>query len=367
MRRALALARESAGLASPNPQVGCVLVLNAFNIGEGAHLYDRLDHAEIVALKHAQVASKVTAGATAYVTLEPCSHHGRTGPCADALLRAGIVRCVVATLDPNPAVAGRGVARLRAAGVEVETGLCQAEARALNNAFALSITRHRPFVTLKSALSADGFLAPAPAARTAANPFWLTGLAARAEVQKLRHAHDAILTGIGTVLADDPALTDRSGLPRRRPLQRIVLDRHLRIPLSSKLVQTAQNDLQLLCSPTADPTRRQALEARGIPVLPAENLSEVLGHLHHSSLLSVLLEAGPTLNAAFLWEHLVDALVLHYAPSRLGAGAIPFAQNGPTPFALEQRLTQLSRRTLGPDTEVAGLLQDPWPATDRFI
>ena len=234
MQQALHLARETAALASPNPQVGCVLKKNNQIIGQGAHLYANRDHAEIVALKQAAALGHSTRGATAFVTLEPCSHHGRTGPCADALIAASITRCVVATTDPNPQVAGQGIARLRAAGIEVTLGICKLEARALNNAFAWAITQGRPFVTLKAALSTDGMLAPNPAKRTAAEPHWLTGPLARADVQQLRHASDAILTGIGTVLADNPSLTDRTGLPRRRPLQRIVLDSNLRIPLESR-------------------------------------------------------------------------------------------------------------------------------------
>jgi diaminohydroxyphosphoribosylaminopyrimidine deaminase/5-amino-6-(5-phosphoribosylamino)uracil reductase len=181
-------------------------------IGEGAHIYDNLDHAEIVALKQAAARGLSTIGATAYITLEPCSHHGRTGPCADALIAAGIVRCVVATQDPNPRVSGQGIARLRAAGIAVTVGVLEQQARDLNDAFAHFIQHRTPFVTLKAALSVDGKLAPPPASRYPNQPRWLTGAAARYEVQLLRHASDAVLTGIGTVLADDPQLTDRSGM-----------------------------------------------------------------------------------------------------------------------------------------------------------
>ena len=186
-----------------------------------------------------QAAGEDARGATAYVTLEPCSHHGRTGPCADALIGAGVVRCIVATRRPQPAGKRTRYHRLRDAGIAVEIGLGQARARALNNAFACSISRHRPFVTLKSALSVDGRIAPPPSLRIPNQPYLLTGPASRDQVQRLRHAHDAILTGIGTVLADDPLLTDRTGLPRRRPLMRVVLDSRLQTPLSAKLVQTA--------------------------------------------------------------------------------------------------------------------------------
>lgn len=205
MQRALTLARETVALASPNPQVGCVLVKDGEIIAEGAHLYANRDHAEIAALKQARERGIDITGATAYVTLEPCSHHGRTGPCADALVASHISRCVIATQDPNPQVSGQGIAKLRAAGIEVILGLLQQPARDLNDAFAHFIQHHRPFVTLKAALSVDGYLAPSPQTRAPNQPHWLTGPAARAEVQRLRHSSDAILTGIGTVLADDPA------------------------------------------------------------------------------------------------------------------------------------------------------------------
>lgn len=213
MRRALELAQESVGLASPNPTVGCVLVKEGRVVGEGFHGYEQRDHAEVVAMKAAGAAAK---GSTAYVTLEPCSHCGRTGPCADALIEAGVARVIVATADPNPAVNGRGLERLRAAGIQVDVGLLCEEARELNDGFACYISTHLPFVTLKAAVSQDGGIAPGPKSRTARAPVMLTGPESQAEVQRMRHASDALITGIGTVLADDPLLTDRSGLPRRR-------------------------------------------------------------------------------------------------------------------------------------------------------
>ena len=221
MQHALDLAMQGVGLASPNPAVGCVLV-NGNNeaVGEGFHQYDLRDHAEVVALNDAGPLAK---GATAYVTLEPCSHTGRTGPCADALIAAQVERVVIATLDANPIVRGNGVARLRAAGIPVDIGIRQQQAQRLNDAFAKYIRTGLPWVTLKAALSLDERIAPPAAARDEKQPFWLTGEESREEVHRLRHAHDAILTGIGTVLADDPLLTDRSGLERRRPLLRALL------------------------------------------------------------------------------------------------------------------------------------------------
>ena len=405
MQRALKLASETIGLASPNPQVGCVLTRTPANggvseiIGEGAHLYDNLDHAEIVALKQAVARNLSPAGATAYVTLEPCSYHGRTGPCADALISAQIKRCVIATQDPYPEVNGRGIAKLRAAGIDVTLGVLQQPARDLNDAFAHFIQHRTPFVTLKAALSADGKLAPLPASRYPNQPHWLTGPAARHQVQLLRHASDAVLTGIGTVLADDPLLTDRSGmqdparsglfspnaLPRRRPLLRVILDSRLRIPLTSKLVRSVDtghvdrsasgsgnahgpdSDLLILCSASSSSARIDALTQLGVQVQTVPHhagrlsLPAVLSLLGERDILSLLLECGGHLNGSFLHQNLVDKAVLIYAPTELGDYAIPFAQGIPSPKAFEQSLRRTTRATYGPDTCVTGYLHNPWP------
>ncbi len=382
LTRALNLAREAAAFASPNPTVGCVLTLNNALIGEGAHFYDARDHAEIAALKQAAALGHNVHGATAYVTLEPCAHHGRTGPCSDALIAAGIARCLVATVDPNPLVSGQGLAKLRAANIEVllldPTHPIAQQARHLNDAFAFSIQHHRPFVTLKAALSVDGKLAPPLATRTSTAPHWVTGTAARADAQLLRHASGAILTGIGTVLADDPSLTDRTNLPRRRPLLRVILDGALRIPLASTLVNTASNDLLILCSEDAhhaSTERESALRSRNVEVLrvPAANhhldLHAALAALAHRNILSVLVEAGSALNGSLLRAGLIDKLVLYYAESELGLDALPFASNFDSPYALQQRLTQVTHAAfpsdLAPNAEdvrITGYLHDPWSA-----
>ena len=369
MQRALTLVRDAVGLASPNPTVGCVLVKDGKVIAEGAHRYDAKDHAEIVALKQAGADAQ---GSTAYVTLEPCSHHGRTGPCSDALIAAKVKRVVIATQDPNPKVSGEGIKKLRAAGIEVELGLCEAESRALNDAFAKFIRTLTPFVTLKAALSVDGYLAPPPHTRAAREPHWLTGPAARAEAQRLRHASDAILTGIGTILADDPALTDRTGLPRRRRLLRVVLDSVLATPLDSQLVTSVQNDLLLLCGTTAEEIREKDLLARGVQIerIPADaasalDLHLVLKKLAERQILSVLVEAGPRINGAFLRDDLVDKAVLFYAPTELGTGALPFADGVASPYLFEQNLRRVVRSNyprpdLAEDACITGYLHDPW-------
>lgn len=403
MQRALDLATETIGLASPNPHVGCVLTKNSSKgspeiIGEGAHLYANRDHAEIVSLKQAAARGISTHGATAYVTLEPCSHHGRTPPCANALVEAGIARCVIATKDPNPLVSGgtpggQGIAKLRAAGIEVALGILEQPARDLNEAFAHFIQHRTPFVTLKAALSADGKLAPPPATRLLNQPHWLTGPAARHQVQLLRHASDAVLTGIGTVLADDPQLTDRSGMqspdrsgmqspassgkPRRRPLLRIILDTHLRIPLDSKLVRSANSannsapDLLIFCGEAAPNTKRTALERCNAQVetIPDHagllSLSTVLSTLAERNILSLLLECGSHLNGAFLQHDLVDKAVLFYSQTELGDQAIPFAHGIASPHVFERSLAHATRTTVGSaekqDIRITGYLHYPWP------
>jgi diaminohydroxyphosphoribosylaminopyrimidine deaminase/5-amino-6-(5-phosphoribosylamino)uracil reductase len=366
MGRALELAHGTVGLASPNPMVGCVVVRDGVVLGEGAHVYDRLDHAEIVALKAARAVGHEVAGATVYVTLEPCSHHGRTGPCADALIAARVGRVVAATVDPNPRVSGEGIRRMRAAGIAVEVGVCEAEARALNDGFACWIRTGRPLVTLKAALSADGMLAPAASARVPGETFWITGVEARAHVQRMRHAADAVLTGIGTVLADDPLLTDRSGGERRRRLLRVVLDSGLRTPLSSKLVKSAEGDLLIYCGMDAPEERVRALESAGVEVERVAGaggrleLGPVLDSLGRRGVLNVLLEAGSELNGAFLRAGLVGRVVLFYAPMELGAGAVPFAEGVASPTQVERTLRNVVRRVLGKDAWVTGVLRGVW-------
>lgn len=374
LEHALTLARNAAAFASPNPTVGCVLAMATGEIlSEGAHFYDERDHAEVAALKSAAALGRSVHGATAYVTLEPCTTHGRTGPCAEALIAAGIGRCVIATADPNPLVHLRGVGRLRNAGITVDFpppgSPLVAQARRLNDAFAFSITDGRPFITLKAALSVDGMLAPPPQNRSGTTPHWLTGEAARLDVQRLRHESDCILTGIGTLLADNPTLTDRTGFPRRRPLLRVVLDSHLRTPLNSELAQTADGDVLLVCHNNA-PNNGSKLEALGCEILrlPGEahklDLHLLLAELHRRGINSVLAESGSGLNVSLLRADLVDRLVFYYADTELGTGAIPFAAHGPSPFMLQEKLTGMTRTAFphgsSEDIRITGYLHDPW-------
>jgi diaminohydroxyphosphoribosylaminopyrimidine deaminase/5-amino-6-(5-phosphoribosylamino)uracil reductase len=327
MQRALELARNGVGLASPNPTVGCVIVHNGQVVGEGFHGYEQRDHAEIVALK---MAGEKARGATAYVTLEPCNITGRTGPCTEALLQAGISRVVTATQDPNPKVAGRGLDALRAADVSVESGVCEAEAQHLNYGFACWIRTGRPFVTLKSALTLDGQLTLKNQG-TSRKRNWITSEESRAEVQKLRHAGDALITGIGTILADDPLLTDRSGLPRRRRLLRVILDSGLRLSQKSRVVKSADKDLLVFSAAPLKSAKARKLQDAGVEIQGVSqkrgrlDLKSVLGELGRREILNVLLEAGPQLNGSALGANLVDRLVLFYAPKTAGHSNSPFA------------------------------------------
>ncbi len=368
MRHAVQLAEGSIGLASPNPRVGCVLVRNGVPVGRGAHHYDRRDHAEIVALREAGESAR---GATAYVTLEPCAHHGRTPPCAEALLRAGVARVVAATGDPNPLVNGQGLALLRENGVDTTVGVLADQARALNDGFARWIRRGLPFVTLKAALSLDGRIAPAHAQKPPGSVAYLTGARSLLAVQRLRHASDAVLTGIGTVLEDNPLLTDRSGGPRRRPLLRVILDSGLRLPPHSRIVQTAREDLLVATRPPEGEAVRRArvLEQAGVEVLAVPALSaggldvrallRILGERYQ--VLNLLCEGGSRLNRALLdggdSETLADKLCLFYAPMFLGDAGVPLVA-GDLPAQLELR--RFSMADSGSDFRFEAYLRDPW-------
>jgi diaminohydroxyphosphoribosylaminopyrimidine deaminase / 5-amino-6-(5-phosphoribosylamino)uracil reductase len=359
MEHALDLARKGVGLASPNPTVGCVIVKDGVILGDGFHQYALRDHAEIVALKQAGMKAR---GATLYVTLEPCNHMGRTGPCTGAIIAAGISRVVAAMEDPNPETSGAGFARLRTARIAVETGVLEPEAQKLNEAFAYWITTHKPFVTLKSALTLDGQLA-LPQPRRSKKRVWITSEESRAEVHRMRHASDALLTGIGTILADDPLLTDRSGLPRRRHLLRVILDSRLRLSPKAHIVETAQQDLLVFTAAPLKSAKARKLQDAGVELVPARlrggkiDLDLVLKELSRRDILSALLEAGPRLTTTALAAGVVRKLVLFYAPKIAGSASGPFA------LAPNLRLPHLHIRAIqqyGPDFAIeASLRSEP--------
>ena len=317
MNEALELARQGLGRTSPNPTVGAVLVKGGEVIGRGFHTYAQAKHAEILALEQAGEKAR---GATLYITLEPCSHQGRTPPCADALVKAGVTRVIAAMQDPNPAVSGQGFRRLHDAGVAVEVASEYGEQAAqLNEAFIHSMQTGLPLVTLKAALTLDGKIA-APEDNTG----WITSERARAHVQQIRHNSDAILTGIGTVLADDCRLTDRTGLERSRPLLRIVADSTLRIPLDSQMVAGANGDLAVLTTSAAPDDRRRALEYRGVRVLVFDgpggrtDLRKLVEYLAGQQYRSLMIESGSKLNWAALESGIADKIFFYYAPKVLG-------------------------------------------------
>jgi diaminohydroxyphosphoribosylaminopyrimidine deaminase/5-amino-6-(5-phosphoribosylamino)uracil reductase len=322
MAQALHLAERGLWTTSPNPRVGCVLVRDGKLIGEGWHERAGEPHAEVHALRAAGSAAH---GATAYITLEPCSHHGRTPPCADALIEARVKRVVVATQDPNPLVAGQGVARLRAAGIDVECGLMEAAARELNIGFFSRMTRGTPWVRSKIAASLDGRTALANGTSK-----WITGAAARRDVQHWRARSCAVLTGIGTILADDPRLNVRDISTERQPL-RVVLDSRLRVPPKAKILQ---NGTTLVYTARADEEKLEALKTVGaeVKILATADgkidVPGVLRDLGSRGINEVLVEAGRTLNGALLKAGLVDELVLYLAPQLLGDAARGMADLG---------------------------------------
>ena len=372
LHRALDLARQGIGLASPNPYVGAVIVDAHENIvGTGVYTYDGVKHAEVSALEQAGEKAR---GGTLYINLEPHSHQGRTPPCTDALIAAGIRRVVASMPDPNPKVSGRGFEKLRAAGVHLEVGGLGAEARLLNEAFARYIRRGLPLVTLKSAMTLDGKIAPPPAAgsrRVAGTPAggWITGEAARTHVQQQRHQSDAIMVGVGTILADDPLLTDRSGNPRRRPLLRVILDSQLRLPSGSRVALSAANDVLVFYS-SADEKKKRELEARGTRVeqLPSAapngrpDIQAVLHRLGELEITSVMIEGGSTVNGMALASGAVDKVFLYYAPNIMAReGSVPFASGaGFRELEKSLQIEHVQLHRFGDDFAVEGYLRDPY-------
>jgi len=361
MKQALTLAAQGHGLASPNPLVGALVVQGGEIVGRGFHTYDGLKHAEVLALEQAGEGAR---GTTLYTNLEPCCHYGRTPPCTERILAAGVRRVVAAMADPNPAVSGKSFAQFRAAGIEVSVGVCEEDAKRLNEAFARYIRSGYPLVTLKAALTLDGKIAPAASTVSAGSQRWISSEESRAFVQLLRHQHDAVLTGVGTVLADDPLLTDRSGRPRRRRLLRVVLDTRLRIPLDCQLVRTAQDDVLVYAAEDASPGKRRELERHGVEVRYVKEvggevgLRAVLRELAEREIISVLLEAGAHLNAYALEMNLVDKVLLFYAPKFLaGDDAVPLL-GGEAARGLTATLRHYQLHRFGPDFALEGYLRD---------
>ena len=362
MQRALALARHGIGFVSPNPLVGCVIVQAGRIVGEGYHHRFGGPHAEVHALRQAGLQAQ---GAVMYVTLEPCCHVGKTPPCVEAVLAAGIRRVVVAVSDPNPLVAGGGLERLRTARVEVTLGVCEAEARQLNEAFFHFVRTRRPFITLKCAMTLDGKIAT----RTGASR-WITGAAAREEAHRMRHATDALLVGLGTVMQDDPLLTTR--LPQGdgvNPL-RIVVDSCLRLPLTAQLTVVAPDCRTLVATTERAPASKQRqLEDLGIEILrlPAydgqvdvDALFRILGT---REIASVLVEGGAALSATLLRRRLVDKMVIFIAPKIIGGDGISvIAACGVETMAHAIPLRDITSWPVGDDLMLTAYLEAPGPS-----
>jgi diaminohydroxyphosphoribosylaminopyrimidine deaminase / 5-amino-6-(5-phosphoribosylamino)uracil reductase len=348
MRHALRLAERGLGRVAPNPAVGCLIVSRTgILIGRGWTADGGRPHAETIALAQAGAAAK---GATAYVTLEPCAHFGRTPPCANALITAGIGRVVAATKDPDPRVNGQGLALLRAAGVAIAENVCEAEARELNAGFILRIREDRPLVALKIAQSADGYVADANG-----NSRWITSERARRHGHLLRAKHDAILVGIGTALADDPALTCRlPGLEKRSPV-RVVLDSRLRLPADSQLARTARETPVVVFTTAIHSGDELACLGVEIERLPEglerrPDVAAVLHALAKRGITRLLIEGGPSVHAAFLRAKLVDRVHLYTAPLLIGEGGKPgIASFGVNELGRAPHLQLKERLALGPD------------------
>lgn len=365
MSRALALAKRGVGLASPGALVGAVLVRDGKVVGEGFYRYAETAHAEAIAIRKAGTKAR---GATLYVTLEPCAHFGRTAPCADLVIQSGVKIVVCAMRDPNPLVAGKGLRKLRQAGIKVEVGILEEDAARVNEAFLRYVTSKQPFVILKAAMTLDGRIAAAHQRRGSAT--WITSEASRVRVHEIRHAHDAVLVGINTILLDDPLLTDRSGRPRRRKLLRVVLDANLKVPLRSNLVRTAKEDVLIFCSSGASPAKLAALRRRGIQVVSgiypqiassrektqSFNWKTVLRRLGTREIQSVVIEGGGETNWSAVKAGVVDKFHFFVAPKILGGHVhVPvFGGAGFPSLKNALRLSEITVERIAEDILVTG-------------
>ncbi|WP_144513981.1 bifunctional diaminohydroxyphosphoribosylaminopyrimidine deaminase/5-amino-6-(5-phosphoribosylamino)uracil reductase RibD [Bacillus sp. FJAT-22090] len=343
---ALKNAQAMKGQTAPNPLVGAVIVNDNRIVGIGAHMKAGEPHAEIHAI---QMAGDHAKGATIYVTLEPCSHHGRTGPCAEAIVSAGIQKVVIATLDPNPLVSGRGVKILEEAGIEVIVGVQETASRKMNEVFNKFIVEQKPFVTLKAGITLDGKIAS-----HTAHSKWITSEDARLDVHHLRNEHMAILVGVNTVIADNPELTTR--IPNGRNPIRVVLDSTLKIPMDSKLVTDKLADTWIFTSENYDQVKKEALQKQGISIFHTTgqehvNPLDVLNSLGEKSVSSLLIEGGGTINAAFLENKLIDKAIIYIAPKLIGG------KNAPT-FMEGNGIEQMSDAVELVDTDITKIGKD---------
>lgn len=352
MQLALDLASATVGQTSPNPAVGAIVVKNGRVVGMGAHLQSGQAHAEVIAL---EMAGKEAEGADVYVTLEPCSHYGKTPPCAELLIQKKVKRVVIATKDPNEQVSGSGIVILERAGIEVVIGVLQEKAEWLNRRFFHYIQTRQPYVTLKTAASLDG----KTATRTGESK-WITGEAARLRGHDFRHMHDAILVGVDTVIADDPSLTVRRPNGGKHPI-RVVLDRHLRIPLSAQMIEDKKAPVWVICTDEADREKRQQLEQKGVQIFPLKtrtiDVRDVLSLLGEKEITSLYVEGGATVHASFIEKHLFQEIVCFIAPKIIGGIQAPSVIGGEG-IASMKEITELdivSLERVGGDIQIVAV------------
>lgn len=355
MQQALQIAAYAAGRTSPNPLVGAVIVKDGRVVGQGWHRKAGTEHAEIHALRQA---GELAAGATIYVTLEPCSHYGRTGPCSKALIDARIKRVVIAMLDPNPLVAGKGVAMLKAAGIEVETGLLQEQAERLNEVFLKWIMTKMPFAVMKTAMTLDGKIATA-----AGNSKWISNEVSRRRVHELRDVYDGILVGIGTVLADDPALTTRLASQSGKNPLRIVVDSRARTPLTAKVVTDGQAETLIAVTVAAEAAKVEALRQAGVEVLVVNDgqqvdLKQLFCRLGERGICSIFVEGGALINYSLLKAGLIDKVYSFIAPKMVGGSSAPGPVGGDGVETLDQAflLEDVETELLAGDILVSGYI-----------
>ncbi len=354
MRLALQLAESTKGQTSPNPMVGSVVVSNGKVVGMGAHLKAGTEHAEVHAL---HMAGEYAKGATIYVTLEPCSHYGKTPPCAELIIERGIKRVVIATLDPNPLVAGNGIKMLKEANIEVEVGVLQTEAIDLNKIFFHYIKTKTPYVTLKTATSLDGKIAT-----STGESKWITGEVAREDVHMLRHEHDAILVGVGTVLADNPSLTTRRKTGGNNPI-RVILDHQLRTPIDSKVVTDKEAETWIFTTSNAPLVKKEQLIKCGVKVIDLIQdkikVEQLLQHLGDSGITSLFVEGGSTVNDSFLRSKCINEVITYIAPKLIGGSEAPTSFSGIGISNLEDslHLTIKEVTQLGQDLKIVSVLK----------
>ncbi|QOR65331.1 bifunctional diaminohydroxyphosphoribosylaminopyrimidine deaminase/5-amino-6-(5-phosphoribosylamino)uracil reductase RibD [Cytobacillus suaedae] len=349
MDLAINVARAGVGQTSPNPVVGAVVVNENRVVGIGAHLKAGEPHAEVHAIR---MAGEKAVNSTIYVTLEPCSHHGKTPPCAELLINSKVKRVVIATTDPNPLVAGKGIKLLRDAGISVEVGVRKEEADALNKVFYHTMSSKLPFVTLKAAISLDGKIAT-----STGESKWITGESARLDVHKLRHQHDAILVGVGTVIADNPSLTTRLPNGGKNPI-RVILDTYLRTPIDAQIVTDGEAETIIIVSNQVEDKKKDLYQAKGVKILSLETknivIHDVLTLLSTLGITSVFVEGGAQVNGSFVKEKAVNQVITYIAPKIIGGSNAPSSIGG-TGFEKMSEVLQLtieSVEQLGEDIKV---------------